>query len=43
MNIKVNGERVSDITPYIREIQFDKLYDEMPSSGKGTIGKIICK
>jgi len=42
-NIKVNGERVSDITPYIREIQFDKLYDEMPSSGKGTIGKIICK
>ncbi len=42
-NITVNGEKVSDVTPYVREIVFDRLFDDMPSTAKGSIGQIICK
>ena len=42
-NITVNGVRAEDISPYIKEIVFDKLYDDTPSSGVGKINNIICK
>lgn len=42
-NIKVNGESVSDVTPYVRVIEFDGLYDDIPSGGKGKINRIINK
>ncbi|MBE6674298.1 MAG: right-handed parallel beta-helix repeat-containing protein [Ruminococcaceae bacterium] len=41
--ITVNGEAPKDISPYVREIAFDKLYDNTPSSGKGKINNIIYK
>lgn len=42
-NITVNGTRPDDISPYIKEIVFDKLYDDIESSGKGKIEHIIYK
>lgn len=42
-NITVNGEPREDVTPYVREIVFDNLFDDMPSSAKGSIGEIVCK
>lgn len=42
-NITVNGARPEDISPYIKEIVFDKLYDDTPSSGMGKINNIIYK
>ena len=42
-NITVNGELIEDVTPYVREIVFDNLFDDMPSSAKGSIGEIVCK
>ena len=41
--ITINGERPSDITPYLKEIEFDHLYDDIPSTGCGKFGKIIYK
>ncbi len=42
-NITVNFIRPDDISPYIKEIVFDKLYDDIASSGKGKFGQIIYK
>ncbi|MBQ4108068.1 MAG: hypothetical protein IJC80_01565, partial [Clostridia bacterium] len=42
-NITVNGARPEDISPYVKEIVFDKLYDDTPSSGVGKINNIIYK
>ena len=42
-NITVNGEKPKDITPYIKEIVFDNLYDDIPSSGYGKIENIFYK
>ena len=42
-NIKVNGEKPVDISPFIREIVFDKLYDDIPSSASGKIENVIYK
>ncbi len=42
-NITVNGVRPDDISPYIKEIAFDGLYDDIVSSGKGKISKILYK
>ena len=39
--ITVNGEKPKDISPYVKEIVFDKLYEDIPSSGKGKINNII--
>ena len=36
-NITINGKRVEDISPYVKEITFDKIYDDIPSSGTGKI------
>lgn len=41
--ITVNGKQVADITPYIKEITFDNLYDDIPSSGSGKIKNLLCK
>ncbi|MBQ7226020.1 MAG: hypothetical protein IJX02_05400 [Clostridia bacterium] len=41
--ITVNGEKPTDITPYVKEIVFDGLYDDIPSSGKGKINNIFYK
>ncbi len=40
-NITVNGEKPKDILPYIRQIVFDNLYDDISSTGCGKIKKII--
>ena len=36
-NIRVNGEKVTDVRPYLREIVFDRLWDDMPSTASGKI------
>lgn len=40
-NITVNGVKPDDISPYIREIVFDHLYDDEPSTARGSVGEII--
>ena len=40
-NITVNGKCPKDIYPYIREIVFDNLYDDISSTGYGKIENII--
>ena len=40
-NITVNGKCPKDIYPYIREIVFDNLYDDISSTGCGKIENII--
>lgn len=40
-NVSVNGERVDSLTPFVREIEFDALYPDMPSTAKGTVKSII--
>ena len=42
-NITVNGEAPSDITPYLREIVFDRLYDDIPSTASGSFEKVYYK
>ena len=42
-NITVNGEKMSDYSPYIREITFDRLYEDIPSTASGKIERIIIK
>ncbi len=39
-NITVNGEKPNDISPYIREITFDSLYDDLDSTASGKINNI---
>ena len=39
-NIRINGTCPDDISPYIREIVFDHLYDDGPSTARGTIRRI---
>lgn len=41
-NITVNGERISDATPYVKEIVFDRLYDDIPSTADGKIKNLVC-
>lgn len=36
-NIRINGEPVRDVTPYLREIVFDHLWEDMPSTASGRI------
>ena len=42
-NIRVNGKRPTDIKPYIREIEFNALYDDISSTGYGKIENVIYK
>ncbi len=42
-DIKINGESPDDISEYIREIEFDHLYDDISSTGYGKIEKIHYK
>ena len=42
-NITVNGERPQDISPYVKEIVFDKLYEDIPSTAYGKIHNIYYK
>ena len=42
-NIKINGDTPKDITPYIKEIVFDNLYDDIPSTASGKIENVIYK
>ena len=39
-NITINGEKPVDISPYIKEIVFDALYDDIPSTAFGKIESI---
>lgn len=41
--IRVNGEIVTDIGDFVRQIVFDDIYSDGKSSGKGSIDKIILK
>lgn len=41
--IRVNGEIVTDIGEFVRQIVFDDIYSDGKSSGKGSIDKIILK
>ena len=36
-NITVNGEKISDIRPFLREISFDNVNSDGDSSGSGKI------
>ena len=38
--IRINGEEAEDIRPYLREIVFDHLWEDMPSTASGKIRKI---
>ncbi len=40
-NVVINGKQVDDLAPFVREIEFNALYDDMPSTAKGEIEKII--
>lgn len=42
-NITVNKKRVDDISPFVKEIVFDKLYDDIPSSASGKILNLFYK
>ena len=42
-NVTVNGEKPTDITPYIKEIEFNNLYSDIPSTASGKIQNIIYK
>lgn len=42
-NITVNGEHPDDIKKYVKEIEFDALYDDIPSTGRGKIENITYK
>ncbi len=42
-NVRINGDVPNDITPFVKEIVFDHLYDDIPSTGCGKIEKIIYK
>ena len=42
-NIKLNGEICRDISKLIKTVEFDSLYEDMPSSGKGEIGEITIR
>lgn len=42
-DISVNGRKVEDITPYIREIEFRDVNNDGNSTGRGVIKNIICK
>lgn len=40
-NITINGERISDLTPYIKEIRFQDINNDGRSSGAGTVKNIL--
>ena len=42
-NIRVNGKSPTDIMPYIREIEFNALYDDISATGYGKIKNVIYK
>ena len=42
-NITVNGERPKDISPFVKEISFNKLYDDIPSTAFGKIKNLFYK
>lgn len=42
-NITVNGAQPDDLSPFIREIAFDHLYNDTPSTAAGKIGEIRCE
>lgn len=39
-NIRINGEKPNDISPYVKEIVFNSLYDDIPSTAYGKIENI---
>ena len=42
-DIRINGECVTDISPYIKKIVFDNIYGDGKSSGSGIIGETVLK
>ena len=42
-NITINGKKPESISPYIRQIVFDGLYNDIPSTAYGEIKNIIYK
>lgn len=40
-NIRINGAKPDDISELVKEVNFDSLYSEASSTGKGEINKII--
>lgn len=40
-NVKINGKKIEDITPYVKEIVFDGLYEDIASTAFGKINRII--
>lgn len=42
-NITVNGEKIKDASPFVKEIVFDKLYDDIPSTASGKFKNLHIK
>ena len=42
-NIKINGKEEKELSPYIREIEFNQLYKDMESTAFGKIENVITK
>ena len=42
-NITVNGKAPVDISPYVKEISFDRLYEDIPSTASGKIKNLYYK
>ena len=40
-NIKINGKIVDDLKDYIKEINFDRIYDSNYATGYGVVDSII--
>lgn len=41
--ITINGEVVDDISPYVKEIEFNNLYDDILATGYGKINNLVYK
>ena len=40
-NIKINGEKPDSIDSFVKEIEFDRLYDDIPSTASGKINNLV--
>lgn len=40
-NVQINGKEISDLAPYIKEVQFNRLYDSEYATGYGKLENII--
>lgn len=42
-NIRINGVETTDTSSFVRTVEFDDINNDGFSSGKGTIGELICE